>query len=278
MELYFYVDGLHIELVDKQYVVNDSQNLIKAYFSFSGEMWTKCSVKTAIFHYNGTAYSMLLDDCWCYVPAEVLKGEFFSVGMSVSYIEDEVNKCIYSDLYEVETNKSCYSDIIANSYITPTEAEQIRALLEQMRDDMDAYVTHEHLSEVTGGVDIPLTKEQVDANLSGIMALMERMDRCELSDDQIDKQISEVTDEQDRLNSELSDIKNEMGNFVTNDKLDEVTGGVNIPATKAQVDANLAGILNLMTRVDSLESMDVYINSQLAGFDTVLDKLNGEVV
>ncbi len=172
MDMFFYVEGLHIKLVEPCYVVNDSQNYIRAFFSFKGYEWTNDAVKTAYFNYNGQTYSVVLEDNFrCYIPAEVLKGEMFSVGVSTTFTEDGVSKCIYTDRCEIPTEKSCYSDEVSNSQTTLSEYQQILNLISQMRSDINGKVSQSELSNAIGEIDLSDLSDDVALCMGNIQGI-----------------------------------------------------------------------------------------------------------
>lgn len=130
MELNFTVDNQNISFQKpSESVVNDSTNYVKAIFNFSGELWEKNGTKTAIFRQMNKAYSVILTDDWCYVPFEVLKNGSFSVGVMTTYEEEETSKTVYTKACIVDTSPSCYADSFANPEITPSQYEQIMAMI-----------------------------------------------------------------------------------------------------------------------------------------------------
>ncbi len=117
-------------------VVDDSINYVQCHFTFLDDFWQGKTV-TAIFAEHNpftddkpTGYTVILDsDSACAVPAEVLKGRQFSVGLMTAYEESGVVKTVYSLPCTVPTVPSCYTDSIGTPGITPSQYDQLAAVL-----------------------------------------------------------------------------------------------------------------------------------------------------
>ena len=117
MELKFHIDNLNIERLDNYEVVEGSENLVKVYFTFNGDMWLK-GEKTAVFTatkgFKATtesAFGIPLVDNSCYIPADILLSDQFSVGVMTTYEDNNNNNnntvIVYSKPYLVSVKNSC---------------------------------------------------------------------------------------------------------------------------------------------------------------------------
>ena len=84
MDLEFEIENQLIERKDHNKVVNKSRNYLHARFNFTTTEWND-ELKFALFrNEKGNTYCQKLGtgiNCECVVPAEVLRGNFFTVGV-----------------------------------------------------------------------------------------------------------------------------------------------------------------------------------------------------
>lgn len=137
MILNFAVSALKILAADKCCpVVDDSINYVQCRFAFLDDFWQGKTVTAVFAEHNPfsddkpTGYTVILDsDSACAVPAEVLKGRQFSVGLMTAYEDNGVVKTVYSLPCTVPTVPSCYTDNIGTPGITPSQYDQLAAVL-----------------------------------------------------------------------------------------------------------------------------------------------------
>lgn len=157
MNLQFVVRHQIISRVDTEKVVRDSQNYLKAVFSFS-EDWH--GTKTAVFKSKAGAYNVLLDeDNACLIPWEVLEDEAFFVSVFCGDL-------ITANVVKVPALPSGYE--IGEESRTPTEdifnqiIDKVNAIDERV-DDLGIDLTAT-VDNTTGTPEVVVTKSGTDQN------------------------------------------------------------------------------------------------------------------
>ncbi|MDD5923305.1 MAG: hypothetical protein PUC88_00755 [Clostridia bacterium] len=134
MQVLFSVHNQCISKIGSDPIVDDSINYVQAKFKFSGSIWDNV-VKTAVFTYNGTSYTIVLsefDDC--YIPSEVLKGRGFTLGVMTSYLENGVTKMICTKPCFVKTVFSCYNEKIEETHNVVPQYDQLLAVIASLEE------------------------------------------------------------------------------------------------------------------------------------------------
>lgn len=125
--LEFKIQGQKITRLDNKEIATDSQNYLKAHFTFCDD-WTDC-VKVAIFRSSEKRAKVYLDDHnECFVPWEVLSKcecgincfkDTLTLYASVYAIDEQTNKRITTNETKFEINKSGYSEEASSSELPP---------------------------------------------------------------------------------------------------------------------------------------------------------------
>lgn len=120
--LCFKVDKLKLTRIDKEFVVNKTENFWRAVFVFNTDDWQGKSVMAYFEDETGTAYKQLLDaDNSCIIPFEVLTDNVFKVGLFA--VQSPV--LMRTNAVRVRLAVGCGTDGQLPSTPTPTEFEQI---------------------------------------------------------------------------------------------------------------------------------------------------------
>ena len=157
MNLQFVVRHQIITRADTEKVVRDSQNYLRAVFSFS-EDWH--GTKTAVFKSKAGAYNVLLDeDNACLIPWEVLEDEAFFVSVFCGDL-------ITANILKIPALPSGYE--IGEESRTPTEdifnqiIDKVNAIDEKV-DDLGIDLTAT-VDDTTGTPEVVVTKSGTDQN------------------------------------------------------------------------------------------------------------------
>lgn len=157
MNLQFVVRHQIISRADTEKVVRDSQNYLRAVFSFS-EDWH--GTKTAVFKSKAGAYNVLLDeDNACLIPWEVLEDEAFFVSVFCGDL-------ITANILKIPALPSGYE--IGEESRIPTEdifnqiIDKVNAIDEKV-DDLGIDLTAT-VDDTTGTPEVVVTKSGTDQN------------------------------------------------------------------------------------------------------------------
>ena len=112
VDLNFKVKGQKLKLTNKNCgLVNKSNNYINLYFTFEGEDWTS-KTKYAILNDNedhSYQFSIIDNVTPITVPSEVVKGNYFIIGVyGVETVEDELIR-ITTNIYQIRLKGSNYT-------------------------------------------------------------------------------------------------------------------------------------------------------------------------
>ncbi len=125
--LTFDVNKQIITRTDGDVTIADSVEYLTASFTFSDE-WAECA-KTVIFRTGDTIKSLLLENDTCVVPWEVIK----LGGFKVSVIGVKGNVLITTNVVDIPCGASGYADGEAPEPPTPSEWQQIMAILAHLQ-------------------------------------------------------------------------------------------------------------------------------------------------
>ena len=125
--LTFSVNKQIITRTDGDITIADSVEYLTASFTFSDE-WADCA-KTVIFRTGDTIKSLLLENDTCVVPWEVIK----LGGFKVSVIGVNGNVLITTNVVDIPCGVSGYADGEAPEPPTPSEWQQIMAILAHLQ-------------------------------------------------------------------------------------------------------------------------------------------------
>lgn len=294
----FEIDRLHITAARPVFCVSDSENYIRAHFTFAGDMWGRGKI-TAIFKRfkDDGGYSVILDDDGtCLVPAEVLLGEGnVSVGVMTSYTDEEDKiVTVYSDKCSIYALPSCKVDELLNPSITPGQYEQIMALIGQQgeveyvtRDEFDVlfpYKLDDAVREAFWGWgldtlsrDYELKSASLSTALGDISSLLRDIQRT-IHTVRVNGTAQTVTDgavdisvptSVSQLSNDAQYVNLVMLNQALSNKVNTVAGkGL---SSNDYTNEDKASLADLLTRMAAVETA-------ISGAAGTLDTINGEVI
>lgn len=145
--LCFKVDKLKLTRIDKEFVVNKTENFWRAVFVFNTDDWQGKSVMAYFEDETGTAYKQLLDaDNSCIIPFEVLTDNVFKVGLFAV----QAPVLMRTNMVRVRLAVGCGADGQLPSTPTPTEYEQILNVAKEAKATADDVKTRADNGEFDG--------------------------------------------------------------------------------------------------------------------------------